>query len=160
MPTPATTPASRPRIATLVAAVCCLLGAAPAAHAAFSPEVRKALESSEYLYIATDRKDGSMSSVVPVWFMFDGRDILFATAPTSWKAKRIGAGRKVHVWVGTADGPRFTGKAELSSDPKVAEKMAPVYSQKYWIAWMGLFLPRPSRVSSGKTVIVRIPPPE
>jgi len=35
------------------------------------------------------------------------------------------------------------GPAEILTDPDVAAKMAPVYAQKYWIAWLGLFKPNP-----------------
>jgi hypothetical protein len=62
--------------------------------------------------------------------------------------------------VGAADGPHFVGKAELLRDPAVAEKMAPVYDQKYWISWLGFFRPRPERVRDGKTVIVKVTPAE
>ena len=49
--------------------------------------------------------------------------------------------------------------AELGTDPAVAARIASVYAQKYWIAWMGLFKPNPERVRSGKTVIVKVRPP-
>lgn len=128
-------------------------------HAGFSPEVTKALESSKDLYTATKRADGSLSKVVPVWFMYDGDAIYFATLPTSYKAKRLKKGGPLYVWVGAADGPHFVGQAEILTDPEVAAKMAPVYAKKYWIAWIGLFKPNPERVRSGKTVIVKVRPP-
>ena len=125
----------------------------------FSPDVVTALKSSKQIYVATHRHDGSRSKVVPVWFMFDGDAIYFATAPTSYKAKRIKKGSPLEVWVGSESGPHFVGKAELSQDPELAARMAPVYSQKYWIAWLGLFRPDPERVRSGKTVLVKVSPP-
>jgi hypothetical protein len=90
--------------------------------------------------------------------MYDGEAIYFTTEPGSHKAKRIKRGSPLLVWVGTADGPHFEGQAELVTDPAVAERMAPAYNQKYWIAWMGLFRPRPDRVRDGKTVIVKVTP--
>ena len=129
------------------------------AHAGFSPEVTAALQSSKEIYVATKRHDGSLSKVVPVWFMFDGDAIYFATLPSSYKAKRIKKGSPLYVWVGVADGPHFIGPAELSKDPDLAARMAPVYAEKYWIAWLGLFKPNPERVRSGKTVIVKVHPP-
>jgi hypothetical protein len=101
-----------------------------------------------------------MSKVVPVWFMFDGDAIYFATLPTSYKAKRLKKGGPLYVWVGSPDGPHFVGAAELIHDPDVAARMAPVYAKKYWIAWLGLFKPNPERVRTGKTVIVKVSPPE
>lgn len=127
--------------------------------AGFTPEVANALRSSKHIYVATKRADGKPSSAVPVWFMFDGDAIYFTTAPDSHKARRIAKGSPVIVSIGTEDGPHFTGPAELIKDPEVAARMAPVYDQKYWISWMGLFRPRPDRVREGKTVIVKVKPP-
>jgi pyridoxamine 5'-phosphate oxidase-like protein len=129
------------------------------AQAGFSPEVTAALQTSKEIYVATKRANGSLSKVVPVWFMFDGEAIYFATLPSSHKAKRIKKGSPLYVWVGSADGPHFVGPAELSRDPELAARMAPVYAKKYWIAWLGLFKPNPERVRSGKTVIVKVRPP-
>ena len=133
--------------------------AAAIASARFSSEVTAALLTSKEIYVATKRANGSLSNVVPVWFMFDGDAIYFATLPSSYKAKRIKKGSPLYVWVGSADGPHFVGSAELITDPAVAARMAPVYAQKYWIAWIGLFKPNPERVRSGKTVIVKVSPP-
>ena len=126
----------------------------------FPPSVEKALQTSKNLYVATQRKDGSRSTVAPIWFMYDGDAVYFTTAPGSYKAKRIAAGRAVYVWVGAEDGPHFVAKGEILRDPDVAAKMAPAYDQKYWISWMGLFRPRPDRVREGKTLIVRLRPSE
>ena len=136
-----------------------LLGAAAAvAAASFPPDVATALRSSKQIYVATRRADGSQSKVVPVWFMYDGDAIYFATGPESYKARRIRHGSPLFVWVGSANGPHFVGKAMLEKDPELAARMAPAYSQKYWIAWLGLFRPNPERVRAGKTVIVKVVP--
>jgi len=142
-------------VAVLLVAV---LGAAVVG-AGFAPEVAEALRTSKQIYVATRRADGSVSKVVPVWFMFDGDAVYFSTAPTSYKARRIKRGSPLLVWVGSATGPHFVGQAELSTDPELAARMAPVYSQKYWIAWLGLFRPDPERVRAGKTVLVKVRPP-
>jgi hypothetical protein len=91
--------------------------------------------------------------------MFDGETVYFSTGPDSYKARRIKHGSPPLVWVGRADGPHFVGQAELVNDPDLAARMAPVYRQKYWIAWLGLFCPDPERVRAGKTVIVKVMPP-
>ena len=148
-------PARRAIVLTLAA----VLLAGRMSYAGFTPAVQSALSTAKELYIATERKDGTLSTVAPVWFMFDGQTVYFTTAPSSWKVKRIRAGKPLHIWVGAADGPSFVTKAELSNDPALAEKMGPVYAQKYWIAWLGLFRPRADRVQAGKTVIVKVPPP-
>jgi PPOX class probable F420-dependent enzyme len=139
-------------------AVAIVVLAAAVADGQLAPEVREALGSAKELYVATRRGDGSTSKAVPIWFMFDGNAVYFTTTPGSHKAKRIAKGSPVLVWVGSQTGPHFVGRGEVLHDPALAEKMAPVYDQKYWISWLGFFRPRPDRVRDGKTVIVRVTP--
>jgi PPOX class probable F420-dependent enzyme len=143
---------------TALALLACLLATTLADAAAFPPDVRKALASAQYLYVATRRHDGSRSTVVPVWFCLDGDAVWFTTLPTSYKARRIAQGSPLYVAVGSEDGPQFVGHAELVRDPAQAARMAPLYNQKYWIAWLGFFRPRPERVEAGKTVLVKVTP--
>ena len=142
----------------ILAVLCVLAVAVVSGAAAFPPDVAGSLRTSQYLYVATRRKDGSESTRVPVWFMYDGNAIYFTTAPGSHKATRIAKGSPLLVWVGSENGPHFVGKAELLHDPAVAERMAPAYNQKYWISWIGFFRPRPDRVRDGKTLIVKVTP--
>ena len=116
-----------------------------------SPKTKELLQSSSYIYTATQRKDGSMSEAVPIWFMWDGEKIFFTTEPGSWKAKRIARGSPVFISVGDKDGPKLVGKATKVTDPALVDRMGQAYSDKYWIAWMGLFRPRSGRVTDGKT---------
>ncbi len=142
---------------TMLAMTLAVLGVAVAG-AQFTADVREALATAKNLYVATKRADGSTSQVSPIWFMVDGDAIYFTTVPTSYKAKRIAKGSPVLVWVGSEQGPHFVGTGEVLRDPELAEKMAPVYDQKYWISWLGFFRPRADRVREGKTVIVRVTP--
>ena len=121
-------------------------------------EVRKELVDSSLIYTATQRKDGSRSSVAPIWFWYDGEsDYLYTTtSPTSWKAKRIAGGSPLYIWVGEKDGPFLVGDAERIDDLETIAMMGEKYSDKYFIAWLGFFRPRPERVSSGKTVAYRV----
>jgi PPOX class probable F420-dependent enzyme len=143
----------------ILATLCVLAVAVVGGAAAFPPDVASSLGTADYLYVATKRTDGTESKRVPVWFMYDGEAVYFTTAPGSHKAKRIANGSPLLVWVGAESGPHFVGKAELVRDPAVAERMAPVYDQKYWISWLGFFRPRPDRVRDGKTLIVKVTPP-
>lgn len=143
-------------LGVLVVGLAIAVGVAAAAE--FPADVVGALRNSKELYVATRRADGSQSKVVPVWFMFDGDAIYFATAPKSYKARRIRRGSPLFVWVGSSTGPHFVGKATLEKDPELAARMAPVYSSKYWIAWLGLFRPDPERVRLGKTILVKVVP--
>ena len=117
-----------------------------------SPATKELLQSSSYIYTATQRKNGEVSASVPIWFMYDGDKIFFTTGPESWKAKRIARGSPLIINVGSQDGPKLVGKATKVTDPAVVDRMGQAYSSKYWIAWLGLFRPRSDRVTAGKTV--------
>ena len=116
-----------------------------------SPKTKELLQSSSYIYTATQRKDGGMSEAVPIWFVWDGEKVFFTTEPGSWKAKRIDRGSPVFINVDSKDGPKLVGKATKVTDPALVDRMGQAYRDKYWIAWMGLFRPRSGRVTAGKT---------
>ena len=117
-----------------------------------SPKTKELLQSSSYIYTATQRRSGETSESVPIWFMWDGERIFFTTSPESWKARRIARGSPLFINVGSKDGPKLTGKATKVTDPALIDRMGQAYNDKYWIAWMGFFRPRSDRVTSGKTV--------
>jgi general stress protein 26 len=134
-----------------------VLGIATAAEP-LHEEIVNALKTESYIYVATKRLNGEWSTAAPVWFMYDGEGLYFTTAPSSRKAHRIHRGSPVKIWVGTRDGPSFEGKAQFVKDGALAQRMGKVYSDKYWIAWLGFFRPRPARVGSGKTLLVKVTP--
>ena len=136
--------------------VCCV-GMVHSAQA-FSADAEAALQTEKEIYVATKRKSGEWSKAAPIWFMYDGEALYFTASPTSYKAKRIKRGSPVKVWIGRTDGPSFTGKAEIINDSATVARMGEVYSQKYWIAWLGVARPRVSRVKSGKTIAVKVTP--
>ena len=117
-----------------------------------SPKTKELLQSSSYIYAATQRKSGETSESVPIWFTWDGERIFFTTSPESWKARRIARGSPLFINVGSKDGPKLKGKPNKVTDPALIDRMGQAYKDKYWIAWMGLFRPRSDRVTSGKTV--------
>lgn len=117
-----------------------------------SPSTEELLQSSSYIYVATQRKNGELGSFSPIWFMYDKGKIFFTTGPESWKAKRIAKGSPVTIRVGTEDGPTLVGPAQQVTDPAYIDAMGKAYNDKYWIAWMGFFRPRSERVTDGKTV--------
>ncbi len=123
-----------------------------------SDEIKAALKSESYIYVATRRANGEWSTAAPIWFMYDGEAVYFTTEPKSHKAQRIQRGSPVRIWVGRKDGPVFEGTAQFIKDTETVDHMGTVYSQKYWIAKLGLFRPRATRVTSGKTVAVKVTP--
>jgi hypothetical protein len=132
---------------------------AASANATGSARDMTALARASYLYIATVRKDGNQSTAAPVWFIAqpDG-EILIDTNTDSWKAKRIGRGSPVLVWIGSRTGPAFIGKAEFIRDHAVQDEMIEAIPNKYWLARLGLFGPKRARFDSGQIITIRITP--
>lgn len=124
----------------------------------FPADLDAALRAARQLYVATERKDGSRSSVAPIWFFYDGEAVYFTTAPGSWKAKRAARGGTLHTRVGRKDGLYWRGTMSLVPDPALADRMRPVYRRRYWLAWLGLICPSGAQVAAGKSTIVRVVP--
>jgi general stress protein 26 len=148
---------------TLFASVVILAAAVTASAEPLPDDMKTALGKEKEVYVGTRRADGTASRAVPVWFWWDGKDLYFTTSPDSHKAKRIRRGSPVLISVNGADGPFTEGQAEIITDLDVVARMGEAYNEKYWIAWLGFFRPRPDRVADGKTIAVRVtfdPPPQ
>jgi general stress protein 26 len=143
----------------LIAIGLCLVGMVHEVRA-LSEAAGTQLHTAKEIYVATKRANGEWSTAAPVWFMYDGDAVYLTAAPTSYKARRIKRGSPVRIWVGSKEGPSFTGKAEMIEDLAVVERMGTAYKQKYWIAWLGFFRSRASRVASGKTIAIKVTPLE
>ncbi len=124
-----------------------------------TPRDIEAFSKASLIYIATVRKDGNQSKAAPVWFTTTPDHLLLInTSPTSWKAKRIRRGSPVMVWIGSEDGPAFIGKAEISSDPAVLNRIITDYPEKYMMARVGLFRPSQEKFDKGSVVAIKITP--
>ncbi len=135
-----------------------LLTAGPAGCAGFSDPELKAFDQAMTVYVATVRKDGNQSKPAPVWFTMsaDRAQLLIQAHKGSWKDKRIRRGSPVIVWIGGLNGPSFVGKAEITKDAAVVDKILTDYPKKYTMdALVG-----PSRASfeSGDRIAIRITP--
>lgn len=124
----------------------------------FPSEFMSQLQHSKEIYVATLRKDGRRSTVVPVWFGILDDAIFFASLPDNHKAKRVKRGSPIFVSVQGKDGPFIKTKAEIVKDAAVAERLGQIYSQKYWIAWVGMFRPSRAKIETGKNVLIRLTP--
>jgi len=144
-------------VGLLIAVGLCLVGMVREVRA-LSEAARTQLQTAKEIYVATRRADGQWGKAAPVWFIYDGQAVYLTTAPTSYKARRIKRGSPVRVWAGSTEGPSFTGKAEIVEDLALVERMGSAYTEKYWLAWLGLFRPRASRVAAGKTLAVKVTP--
>jgi len=152
------------RFARLAAASFCILGIGVAMaeqpQRQFPPEFVAQLQQRKEIHVATTRKDGKRSSVVPVWFGYMEDAIWFTTAPKSYKARRVRRGSPMFVSVQGKDGPFIQTKAEIVRDPAMAERLGDLYKRKYWLAWIGFFRPSRARVESKKVILLRLTPAE
>jgi len=131
---------------------------ATAAAGSLPVDVQQALRTQKEIWVATRRADGSRSTAAPIWFWWDGANLYFSTGPDTHKAKRIRAGSPVYFSVAGKEGPFFEGEPEIVDNLRLVEQLGDEYSKKYWIAWLGFFRPRAARVSSGKTVVIKVVP--
>lgn len=106
------------------------------AHAALSPELTKALENSQYVYISSTRKDGALSRPAEIWFTYHDGAVYVGTRPNSWRVRRIKAGRpEAKIAVGAVDGPSFMATGSLPDDPAAQELLLKEFARKYPQGW-------------------------
>jgi hypothetical protein len=120
------------RLLAFVVAVCAFGEVA----AGLSDTLKKDLESSQYVYIASTRKNGSLSKPAEIWFLYQDGAVYVGTPATTWRARRIKAGRpQAKIWVGKPDGASFTATGAIVKDAAVQEKMFAAYAKKYTDGW-------------------------
>ncbi len=128
--------------------------------AEISPRDQQALAKADLVYVATVRKNGTQSKAAPVWFTTgsDNNSILIQTDKTTWKAKRIRRGSPALVWIGKADGPAFIGKAEITSDSAILDKILKDFREKYWQNRVMGIGPSRAGFDSGERIAIKITP--
>ena len=62
--------------------------------AALPSEIDHALRDSTYVYIQSERKSHQLGKPAEIWFFYDGTAVYVGTRPTSWRVRRIKAGRR------------------------------------------------------------------
>ena len=143
-----------------VVAASVLVLAASSGRAEISRRDAQALSKTGLIYIATVRKDGNQSKAAPVWFTTtaDNSAVLIQTGPKTWKAKRIRRGSPALVWIGSADGPAFIGKAEITNDTATVNQILTDFHNKYWQNRVMGVGPSRARFQSGERIAIRITP--
>ena len=75
------------------------------------------------MYIATERKGGGFGAPAEIWFMWDRGAVWVASPPTTWRAKRIRAGRTdARIYVGKKDGPLVVATGSFVRDPAAYDR--------------------------------------
>ena len=135
----------------------CLLPCAVLAD--LSPDLQKALDNSQYVYISSTRKDGSLSKPAEIWFIYHDGAVYVGTRPSSWRVRRIKAGRPAaKIAVGKVDGPSFMATGSVVNDPSVQELMLKTYARKYEGAWQTHEESFRQGFKDGSRVLVRYAP--
>jgi hypothetical protein len=126
---------------------------------ALDADLEKALRSSTYVYISTERKDQSFGKPAEIWFLFHQGAIWVASPPTTWRVKRIKAGRsKAKIAVGKPEGPSFRAIGSLSKDTSVHEVMFKTFAEKYADRWKGYEQRFRDGLKDGSRVLIKYDP--
>ena len=129
------------------------------ANGALSPELERALRDSKYVYVQSERKSGELGKAAEIWFFYDKGAAWVGTRPTSWRVRRIKAGRKrARVAVGKADGPTFDATAEVVRDPTMEQKLMEEFARKYPEGWARFADSFRDGFKTGDRVLVRYTP--
>ena len=143
------------RLTVLAVAVCLAASAA----AALSPELDRALKDGKYVYIQSERKSGELGKAAEIWFYYDGKAVWVGTPPTSWRVKRIKAGRKkARIAAGKSDGPAFDATGEVVRDAAVEKQLMEAYAKKYPEGWSRFADKFRDGFKNGERVLVRYTP--
>ena len=135
-----------------------LLAALPAA-ADLTPELTHQLADAKYVYIQSERKSGEWSRPAEIWFFTDGGKLYVGTRPTSWRVRRIRAGRtKARIAVGSPQGPTFEATGAVVRDPAVEARLLAAYAKKYPEGWAKFEQSFRDGFQSGERVLVQYTP--
>ncbi|MGH7949838.1 MAG: hypothetical protein ACREQF_11470 [Candidatus Binataceae bacterium] len=151
---------STPIVAAALALIALgFIATATAARAELTKRDGDAIAKTTKIFVATVRKDGNQSRAAEVWFTTaaDGA-VLIQTGPATWKAKRIGRGSPAIVWIGAADGPAFIGKAEITKDAGVVQRILDDFSERYLMNRIGGVGPTRAKFDDGRVVAIKITP--
>ena len=127
--------------------------------AALPSEIDHALRDSTYVYIQSERKSHQLGKPAEIWFFYDGTAVYVGTRPTSWRVRRIKAGRRrAHIAVGKPDGPAFDATGELVHDAKIEQQLLEAYAKKYPEGWTRFADSFREGFKTGDRVLVRYTP--
>jgi len=136
-----------------------LLSVTPVVGRELTKEFDEKLASSTFVYISSTRKDGSLSRPAEIWFLWHKGSVYVASAPTTWRVRRIRWGRpQAKIWIGKPDGPSFTATGAVVDEPEVRAVLFDTFARKYgsgWKRWEESFR---TGLADGSRVLVRYTP--
>lgn len=136
-----------------LAALSAVLIAFPAV-AGLTPEMKDKLARAQYVYIQSERKTG-WSLPSEIWFFAEGDTVYVGTRPTSWRVKRIKAGRtKARIAVGNPAGSAFEATGAIVKDPAIEKKLMEAFAKKYPAGWKNHAAGFEEGFQSGERVLV------
>lgn len=142
-------------LATLVLAA----ALAGAAIAALTPALEQALRDSTYVYVQSERKSGELGRPAEIWFSWDAGAVWVGTRATSWRVRRIKAGRtRARIAVGKTDGPSFEATGALVKDAAVERRLMEEFARKYPEGWVRHAEGFRKGFETGERVLVRYTP--
>ena len=145
----------------IVLAAALLLSAVVAATAAadLSPAIKAELANSKYIYIATTRKNGSLGKPAEIWFLYHNGAVYVASPPTTWRVRRIKAGRpQAKIAVGKPDGPSFMATGAAVTEPDVYAVLFETYAKKYAGDWTRYETSFRHGLKDGSRVLIKYTP--
>jgi hypothetical protein len=138
-----------------------LISAEPVPSTSLSPDLQQALESSKYVYIQTERKDGTLGSPAEIWFMFHDDAVWVVSPTTTHRVKRIEAGRtKAKIAIGKTDGPAFNATGSIVKDPAANEVLFETFAKKYADGWSSFENTFRDGLANGSRALIKYEPTE
>jgi hypothetical protein len=129
------------------------------APAELAPAIQAELAHSKYAYIATTRKDGSLGKAAEIWFLYHNGAVYVASPPTTWRMRRIKAGRpQARIAVGKPDGPSFMATGAVVNDPEIYPVLFDTYAKKYPDGWPKFEEKFRSGLKDGSRVLIKYTP--
>lgn len=127
--------------------------------AALPAETEALLEKSEYVYISSTRKDGSLGKPAEIWFLYHDGAVWVGTSPKSWRVKRIEWGRPgAKISVGKPDGPAFSATGEVVADAEAQALLMKTFAEKYPGGWKSHEEKFRTGFADGSRVLVKYTP--
>jgi hypothetical protein len=138
-----------------------LLSAVVVATAAadLSPAIKSDLANSKYIYVATTRKSGALGRPAEIWFLYHDGAVYVASPPTTWRVRRIRAGRtQAKIAVGKPDGPVFMANGAVVNEPDIYPILFATYAKKYGGDWTKYEEKFRNGLKDGSRVLIKYTP--